>query len=66
MGRYKEILGASRASGRALMRPETQQGRCWEPVESTLKLPKYAIWPGYEANLQFSLRRYCALWGRGT
>ena len=50
----------------AAVRAEAQQGRCWEPVESQLKLPKYASWPGYEANLQFVLRRYCALWGRGT
>lgn len=50
----------------AAVKVEAQQGRCWEPVESTLKMPKYASWPGYEANLQFSLRRYCALWGRGT
>jgi glyoxylase-like metal-dependent hydrolase (beta-lactamase superfamily II) len=50
----------------AAVKPEAQQGRCWEPVESTLKLPKYAMWPNYEANLPFVLRRYCALWGRGT
>jgi glyoxylase-like metal-dependent hydrolase (beta-lactamase superfamily II) len=50
----------------AAVKPEAQQGRCWEPVESTLKLPKYASWPNYEANLPFVLRRYCALWGRGT
>lgn len=50
----------------AAVKAEAQQGRCWEPVESTLKLPKYASWPNYEANLQFVLRRYCALWGRGT
>jgi glyoxylase-like metal-dependent hydrolase (beta-lactamase superfamily II) len=50
----------------AAVRAEAQQGRCWEPVESQLKLPKYASWPGYEANLPFVLRRYCALWGRGT
>ena len=30
------------------------------------RLPKYEKWPGYEANLQFVLRRYCGLWGRGT
>jgi hypothetical protein len=35
-------------------------------VEKELKLPKYEKWPGYEANLIFALRRYCALWGRGT
>jgi glyoxylase-like metal-dependent hydrolase (beta-lactamase superfamily II) len=50
----------------AAVRAEAVKGRCWEPVESTLKLPKYASWPNYEANLQFALRRYCALWGRGT
>ena len=50
----------------AAVKAEAQKGRCWEPVESQLKLPKYASWPGYEANLIFSLRRYCALWGRGT
>ena len=50
----------------AAVKAEAQQGKCWEPVESELKLPKYASWPGYEANLQFTLRRYCALWGRGT
>ena len=50
----------------AAVRAEAQQGRCWDPVESTLKLPRYASWPNYEANLQFVLRRYCLLWGRGT
>jgi glyoxylase-like metal-dependent hydrolase (beta-lactamase superfamily II) len=50
----------------AAVKAEAQQGRCWEPVESTLKLPKYASWPNYEANLPFVLRRYCGLWGRGT
>ena len=50
----------------AAVKAEAQLGRCWEPVESTVKLPKYASWPNYEANLQFVLRRYCQLWGRGT
>ena len=50
----------------AAVKAEAQMGRCWEPVESELKLPKYASWPNYEANLPFVLRRYCALWGRGT
>ncbi|MDO8596984.1 MAG: MBL fold metallo-hydrolase [Sulfuricaulis sp.] len=43
-----------------------QAGKCWDSVEKELKLPKYASWPGYAQNLQFGLRRYCALWGRGT
>jgi glyoxylase-like metal-dependent hydrolase (beta-lactamase superfamily II) len=50
----------------AAVKAEAQQGRCWEPAEREVKLPKYANWPGYEANLQFVLRRYCGLWGRGT
>jgi glyoxylase-like metal-dependent hydrolase (beta-lactamase superfamily II) len=50
----------------AAVKVEAQAGKCWDPVEKELKLPKYASWPGYEANLPFVLRRYCALWGRGT
>ena len=49
----------------AAVRAEAREGRCWEPVETQLKLPKYASWPNYEANLPFVLRRYCGLWGRG-
>lgn len=41
-------------------------GKCWEPAEKELKLPKYEQWPGYANNLPFVLRRYCGLWGRGT
>ena len=48
------------------VRAEALQGRCWEPAETELRIPKYASWPGYENNLQFAVRRYCALWGRGT
>ena len=43
-----------------------REGKCWDGVEKELKLPKYASWPGYENGLPFVLRRYCALWGRGT
>ena len=43
-----------------------REGKCWEPAEKEVKLPKYEKWPGYENNLPFVLRRYCALWGRGT
>jgi len=42
-----------------------REGKCWEPAEKELKLPKYESWPGYENNLPFVIRRYCALWGRG-
>jgi glyoxylase-like metal-dependent hydrolase (beta-lactamase superfamily II) len=43
-----------------------REGKCWEPAEKEVKLPKYEKWPGYENNLQFVVRRYCGLWGRGT
>ena len=43
-----------------------REGKCWEPAEKELKLPKYESWPGYQNNLQFVVRRYCGLWGRGT
>jgi glyoxylase-like metal-dependent hydrolase (beta-lactamase superfamily II) len=50
----------------AAVRAEALQGKCWEPVEKEMQLPKYANWPGYQNGLPFILRRYCALWGRGT
>ncbi|HSC96643.1 MAG TPA: MBL fold metallo-hydrolase [Burkholderiales bacterium] len=43
-----------------------REGKCWDGVEKGVKLPKYESWPGYANNLQFVLRRYCMLWGRGT
>jgi glyoxylase-like metal-dependent hydrolase (beta-lactamase superfamily II) len=42
-----------------------RDGKCWEPAEKELKLPKYQSWPGYEAGIPLIARRYCALWGRG-
>jgi glyoxylase-like metal-dependent hydrolase (beta-lactamase superfamily II) len=50
----------------AAVKAEAQAGKCWDGVEKELKLPKYENWPGYANNLQFVLRRYCGLWGRGT
>jgi len=43
-----------------------REGKCWEPAEKELRLPKYENWPGYQNNLPFVVRRYCGLWGRGT
>jgi glyoxylase-like metal-dependent hydrolase (beta-lactamase superfamily II) len=48
------------------VKAEAQAGKCWDPVEKELKLPKYSSWAGYENGLPFVLRRYCGLWGRGT
>jgi glyoxylase-like metal-dependent hydrolase (beta-lactamase superfamily II) len=43
-----------------------RDGKCWEPAEKELQLPKYQSWPGYANNRPFVLRRNCGLWGRGT
>jgi glyoxylase-like metal-dependent hydrolase (beta-lactamase superfamily II) len=50
----------------AVVKVAAREGKCWEPAEKEVKLPKYASWPGYENNLGFVIRRYCGLWGRGT
>jgi glyoxylase-like metal-dependent hydrolase (beta-lactamase superfamily II) len=43
-----------------------RQGKCWDAAEKEVQLEKYKDWPGYANNLQFVVRRYCGLWGRGT
>ena len=43
-----------------------RQGKCWDQAEKEVQLEKYKDWPGYANNLQFVVRRYCGLWGRGT
>jgi glyoxylase-like metal-dependent hydrolase (beta-lactamase superfamily II) len=48
------------------VRTAAREGKCWDTVEKELKLPKYESVSNYEAALPFVLRRYCALWGRGT
>ena len=50
----------------AAVKAAAAEGKCWEPAEKELKLPKYESMPGYQNGLQFVLRRYCGLWGRGT
>ncbi len=50
----------------AEVKTAAREGRCWDPVEKEMKLPKYEKWQGYETALPFILRRYCGLWGRGT
>ena len=50
----------------AAVKEAAREGKCWDPVEKEMKLPKYESWPGYEQGLPFVLRRYCGLWGRGT
>jgi glyoxylase-like metal-dependent hydrolase (beta-lactamase superfamily II) len=50
----------------AAVKAAAREGKCWEPAEKELTLPKYESWAGYAEGLPFVLRRYCGLWGRGT
>jgi glyoxylase-like metal-dependent hydrolase (beta-lactamase superfamily II) len=50
----------------AVVKAAAREGKCWEPAEKELTLPKYEGWAGYAQGLPFVLRRYCGLWGRGT
>jgi len=50
----------------ATVKKAAREGKCWEPAEKELTLPKYESWAGYAQGLPFVLRRYCGLWGRGT
>ena len=43
-----------------------REGKCWEPAEKELQLPKLQHLPNYASGLPFVVRRYCGLWGRGT
>jgi hypothetical protein len=48
------------------IKDQARQGKCWEPAEKELAMPKWEKWPGYEQALPLVARRYCGLWGRGT
>jgi len=61
----QDLLGFMQEASSAV-RTAAREGKCWDQVEKELKLPKYENWPGYQNGLQFVLRRYCGLWGRGT
>jgi glyoxylase-like metal-dependent hydrolase (beta-lactamase superfamily II) len=50
----------------AAVKVAAREGKCWQPVERDMKLPKYENMPNYANGLPYVLRRYCALWGRGT
>jgi hypothetical protein len=48
------------------VRVAAQAGKCWDGVEKEMQFDKYKDMPGYANGLPMVLRRYCALWGRGT
>jgi glyoxylase-like metal-dependent hydrolase (beta-lactamase superfamily II) len=61
----EEQLAILREASEAV-KAAAREGKCWEPAEKELKLPKYDGWPGYANGLPFVVRRYCALWARGS
>jgi len=68
LGTKKDVqyLLALMQDASSAVRAAAREGKCWEPVEKELQLPKYSSLPGYQNGLPFVLRRYCGLWGRGT
>jgi glyoxylase-like metal-dependent hydrolase (beta-lactamase superfamily II) len=50
----------------AQIKEPARAGKCWEPAEKEMQMPKYSKWPGYEQAMPLVARRYCGLWGRGT
>jgi len=48
------------------VRAAAQAGKCWDGVEKEMQFDKYKDMPGYANGLPMVLRRYCALWGRGS
>ena len=68
LGTKKDVqdLLAFMQEASSAVKAAAREGKCWEPVEKELRLPKYENWPGYQNGMPFVLRRYCGLWGRGT
>ena len=68
LGTKKDVqdLLAFMQEASSAVRTAAREGKCRDPVEKEVRLPKYENWPGYQNNLPFVLRRYCSLWGRGT
>jgi hypothetical protein len=40
-------------------------GKCFSPADKEVALPQYSTMTGYEANLPWSIHRWCGYWGRG-
>ena len=49
----------------AEVKKASDEGKCFSPADTELKLPKYATLQNYEQNLSWNVHRYCGYWGRG-
>jgi glyoxylase-like metal-dependent hydrolase (beta-lactamase superfamily II) len=43
----------------------SDEGKCFSPADTELKLPEHASMGGYEQNLAWNVHRWCGYWGRG-
>lgn len=65
---YDHIAGGQpvKDAGAKIIAHKRAKERLEVIMDPATPLPKYENWPGYRNNLQFVLRRYGGLWGRGT
>ena len=49
----------------AAVQMAAREGKCWEPAEKEVKLPKYESWPNYGPFLPMNIERYCDFYNRG-
>ena len=43
----------------------SDDGKCFSPADTELKLPEHAAMTNYEQNLAWNVHRWCGYWGRG-
>ena len=49
----------------AEVKKASDQGKCFTPADTEVKMPQYATLQGYEQNLAWNVHRWCGYWGRG-
>ena len=49
----------------AEVKTAAREGKCWDPVEKEMKLPKYATLTNYENWLPLNVERYCLYYSGG-
>jgi glyoxylase-like metal-dependent hydrolase (beta-lactamase superfamily II) len=49
-----------------VVKEQARAGKCWNPAEAEVQFEQYKDMPGYANGRPITVRRYCALWGRGT
>jgi glyoxylase-like metal-dependent hydrolase (beta-lactamase superfamily II) len=49
----------------AAVKKASDEGKCFSPADTELKLPEHAAMGGYEQNLAWNIHRWCGYWGRG-